>query len=91
MSYNIPSYGEKDMLNDALIAERSITSDYNSFTNECTNSKIRNVMLDLLNEEHDIQAEVFEEMHARGYYPTPFAEQQMINQTKKKFAQQAQL
>lgn len=85
MHLNIQSYGEKEMLNDALITEKSITADYNASANECSSSKMRDVLLDLLNEEHDIQADLFDEMHARGYYPTPTAEEQMIQQAKQKF------
>lgn len=90
MPHNTPSYGEKEMLNDALISEKAITSEYNSFSNECANCNVRDVMLQILNEEHQIQADVFNEMHTRGYYPTPAAEQQMIDQAKQKFAHQAQ-
>ena len=31
-------------------------------------------MLDLLAKEHDIQVDVFNQMHTMGYYPTPAAE-----------------
>ena len=39
----------------------------------------------LLREEHDIQFDIFEEMHSRGWYMTPAAEQQKINTAKTKF------
>ena len=41
--------------------------------------------MSLLHEEHDIQADVFEEMHSRGWYMTPAAQQQKIDTAKTKF------
>lgn len=34
---------------------------------------------------HTIQVDVFNAMHARGFYPTPPAEQQKFDQAKQKF------
>jgi len=89
MQINTQCYGEKEMLNDALISEKSITAEYNAYSNECANPKVRDVMIQLLNEEHEIQFDVFNEMHTRGFYPTPSAEEQMISQAKQKFSAQA--
>lgn len=46
---------------------------------------VRDSFLSLLDEEHLIQADVFDEMHKRGWYPTPAAEQQKIQQARQKF------
>jgi ribosomal protein S21 len=43
--------------------------------------------MNLLNKEHDIQVDVFNEMHSRGYYPTPSAEDKKIQEAKQKFQQ----
>ena len=43
-------------------------------------------MLDILEEEHDIQQDVFNMMHSKGYYPTPAAEQQKVDQLKQQYA-----
>lgn len=89
MHLNTQSYGDKEMLNDALVTEKALTADYNSYSNECANSNVRNTLLQILNEEHEIQADVFNEMHTRGFYPTMSAEEQMISQAKQKFSAQA--
>lgn len=41
--------------------------------------------VDILTEEHQIQADVFNEMSKRGWYPVQQAEQQKIQQAKQKF------
>ncbi|CAB1253245.1 Spore coat protein [Ruminococcaceae bacterium BL-6] len=76
---------EKEMMEDVLSSQKAITGTYNNFVNECASPEIRNEFLNILNEEHTIQAQVFDEMHKRGWYPTPPAEQQMIDQAKQKY------
>lgn len=80
-------FSEKEILADALESEKQATGYYNTFSNECVHSSVRNAILKCLEEEHDIQQSVFEEMHARGYYPTPAAEATKVDQVKQKYAQ----
>ncbi len=76
---------DKERMNDVLASEKAMTSSYNTFTNECTTAKVRDGFLNILNEEHQLQSAVFDEMQKRGWYPTPPAEQQMIDAAKQKY------
>lgn len=78
---------EKEILADALTAEKTATDHYNTFANECVHDNVRCAILKCLDEEHEIQKSVFDEMHARGYYPTPAAEANKVDQVKQKFSQ----
>lgn len=80
-------FSEKEILADALAAEKAATDHYNTFANECVHDRVRGAILKCLDEEHDIQKNVFDEMHARGYYPTPSAESTKVEQVKQKFQQ----
>jgi len=40
----------------------------------------------ILNQEHDIQKSVFDNMHASGFYPTPAAEEKKVQEAKQKFS-----
>lgn len=79
------SMQEKEVFNDVLSSQKFITETYNTFTNECVTPNIRNEFMRILNEEHQIQAEVFDEMQKRGWYQTPAADQQKIQQAKTKY------
>lgn len=79
-------YSEKEILADALITEKTSTTNYNTFSNECVHENVRNVMLNLLNQEHEIQDDVFKMMHEKGFYPTPAADDKKIQETKSKYA-----
>lgn len=80
-------YTEKEVLADALTAEKAATNNYNNFSNECVHDSVRNAILDCLEKEHDIQQEVFTMMHDRGFYPTPSADTQKIEEAKQKYQQ----
>ena len=57
--------GDKEMMGDVLAGQKMITGIYNTFSNECTNDALRTDMLTILREEHNIQADVFNEMKKR--------------------------
>lgn len=79
-------YTDKEVLGDALTAEKTSTSVYNTFSNECVHEDVRNVMLKILAEEHTLQDEVFKIMHKKGLYPTPEADEKKIEEAKQKYA-----
>lgn len=79
---------EKEMMGDILVSQKQITDTYNSFANECSAPTVRDEFLNILNEEHQMQSEIFCEMQKRGWYPTQAADQQQISQVKMKFQNQ---
>lgn len=79
------AYTEKEILSDGLAIAKYSTDNYNMFSNECSHENVRSTMLRILNEEHDIQDEVFHMMAAKGFYPTPAAEEKKIAEAKQKF------
>ena len=80
-------YTEKEVLCDALAAQKSATSQFNMSANECMHQDVRQTMMKILNEEHVIQQEVFDMMHAQGYYPTPAAEEKKVQELKQQYSQ----
>jgi spore coat protein CotF len=78
---------EKEMLSDALTSQKFVTDSYNTFSNECANPEVRNTFMNILNDEHRIQFQVFDEMSKRGWYQVSNAEQTKINQVKQQFSQ----
>lgn len=83
-------YSEKEVLADALTAEKTATEHYNIWANECVHSGVRDTILDCLSKEHNIQQDVFNIMHGKGFYPTPAAQTQKVEEAKQKFSQCAQ-
>lgn len=80
-------YTDKEVLGDALCAVKAATNLYNMSANECAHDDLRCTIMDILEKEHQIQVDVFDTMHAKGFYPTPSAEATKIQEAKGKFAE----
>ena len=90
-------------LNDINIYLNKIKEKYKDATHHCYAYIINNTkrfnddgepngtagmpILDCLEKEHDIQQEVFNMMHDRGFYPTPSADTQKMEEAKQKYQQ----
>ena len=83
------SFDDQEVLTDALASEKFATDGYNNFSNECATPEVRQKFLALLSEEHQIQNDIFQEMSKRGWYPTPAAEKQKIDEAKQKYQNMA--
>ncbi|MBO5160405.1 MAG: spore coat protein [Lachnospiraceae bacterium] len=80
-------YTDKEVLNDGLCAQKASTGKFNMAANECVHSQVRDTMLNILEQEHSIQYDVFNMMHKRGFYETPAAEDKKVSDAKMKYAQ----
>ncbi len=74
-------YDVKEVLGDCLSSQKQITAAYNSFAGECVDPRLRSAILSILDEEHSIQADIFKDLKAHGWYLPEQAEQQKISQT----------
>ena len=78
-------YTEKEILGDALSTQKATTELFNKVSNECVHEDIRETLLDILEEEHEIQQDVFLMMHEQGLYPTPAADEKKVQQLKQQY------
>ena len=78
-------YTEKEILGDALSTQKTTTELFNKVSNECVHEDIRETLLDILEEEHEIQQDVFLMMHEQGLYPTPAADEKKVQQLKQQY------
>ena len=76
---------DQEMMHDCLTSQKEITGIYNTYCNECASTALRDEMLNILHDEHCIQADIFMDMQKRGWYPTPMAEDQKVQDAKQKF------
>ena len=84
------AFCDKDMMTDMLSSQKFITDGYNTYANECATPALKTDFMNILNEEHQIQNEIFTEMQKRGWYPTEPAEQCKINEVKQNYSSGAQ-
>jgi len=80
---------EKDIMQDILSSQKHITGTYNTYANECVTPSLKSDFMNILNEEHQLQSDVFTEMQKRGWYTTEPADQNKMNQAKQKYQTEA--
>ena len=78
-------FDEKQMLGDALNSQKFIAGVYNNDAMECATPAVRSCICGILEDEHRMQQELFEEMNSRGYYPVEKAEEKKIAETKQTY------
>lgn len=79
---------EKELLQDSLISQKLITGSYNTFAGECVNEQLRGAFLNILDDEHCIQADIFGQLQSNGWYQVEPADARKIEKARNKFAQQ---
>ncbi len=79
---------EKEMLQDSLISQKLIAGSYNTFAGECVNAQLRDAFLNILDEEHCIQADIFTQLQSNGWYQVEPADAQKVQKARQKFSQQ---
>lgn len=85
MNQQQPSMGDVEIIDDSISSQKLITSTYNTFANECATPNLRDEFINILKDEHQIQAELFDEMQKRGWYKTQPADAQQVTQAKQKY------
>ena len=77
--------GDKETVNDLLSSQKYLSANLNTFAGECVCEQLRQDMLNILRDEHAIQAELFNEANARGWYPVKQAPPAEISTVRQKF------
>lgn len=80
-----PAMGDVEMINDSIASQKLISNAYDTYANECATPNLRDEFINILKDEHQIQAELFTEMQKRGWYQVKPADDQQVMQAKQKF------
>ncbi len=85
MTQKTQTLHDQEILTDVLTDQKQATGLYNTYAGECMCQNLKSGLLDILRDEHTMQSSVFDQMHQRGWYVPPDAQQQMVKQAKQKF------
>ncbi len=83
---NTNQYSDQEMMGDILSTQKFMTGGYNATANEASEPSVKTAFMSILEDEHQIQHDVFQEMKGRGWYQTETAPQDKVNQIKQKFS-----
>ena len=76
---------DKDLMEKELLVIKGATDLYLHGAIESTTAEVHEAFKCALNESLDIQNKIYNVMSEKGWYKTDYAEQQKIDQTRKKF------
>ncbi len=85
-----PPLTENEILEDMLASQQQIAVLYNSRAADCKNEALKNEMLSILREEHNLHTDVYTELTKRGAHAESRAPQNKIDETKREFGQSEQ-
>ncbi len=81
---------EQEQLTDLIFSEKKMSDNYSIWASECTNMKLRDTFLTLLNRSHRTQSDLFTAAQQKGWYkPIPQAQPDMVQQAYQQFSTQA--
>ena len=83
------AFNEQQRMTDLLSTQKFLTGAYNSYCCEAATNTVKNCLSSILQDEHRIQEDIFNEMSSRGWYPVEKAEEAKIASAKQKFSQSA--
>ena len=75
-----PGLADRDLASDLLAFEKQLATSYVRAELEAANQPLRQALHRLHSETEDLHARLFHAMHQRGWYVTPTAGQQAIEQ-----------
>jgi spore coat protein CotF len=80
-----PEMNDRDFINDVLATEKYMAAGYNSAVNEASNETLYQMQLQLLNEVHQAQRDLFNLMHQKGWYKLDAADTNQVAQKAQQF------
>ena len=80
---------DKNLMENILLLEKGVCDLYMHGTIEASTDNVHQAFSSALNEAHCMQDTIYDEMAAKGWYPTEQADQSKINSLKQKFSMQA--
>ena len=80
---------DQDRMTDLILAEKKMSSNYDTFASECVNVQLRDEYLKIFQQGHQTQTELFKTAQAKGWYQVEQAPASKVSTAYTKFSNQA--
>ncbi|MEM5779614.1 MAG: spore coat protein [Lawsonibacter sp.] len=80
---------DQERITDFLCSEKKMSSNYDTYASECVNVSLRDDFLNIFNQSHMTQTDLFKLAQNKGWYQVEQAPENKINQAYTKFSNQA--
>ena len=79
---------DQERMTDFILAEKKMSSNYDTFASECVNVQLRDEFLKIFNQGHQTQTDLFKMAQSKGWYQVEQAPASKISQAYTKFTNQ---
>ncbi len=77
---------EQEFLTDLLMGEKKMSSNYDTYASECVNVQLRDQFLQILNQGHKTQTDLFSQAKSKGWYQVEQAPASKVDTAYQKFS-----
>lgn len=77
---------DQERLTDFLSSEKKMSANYDTFASECVNVQLRDEFLDLFQQSHMTQTNLFQTAQDKGWYNPASAPMEQITQAYNKYS-----
>ena len=79
---------DQERITDLILSEKKMSSNYDTFASECVNVQLRDEYLNILNQGHKTQTELFKTAQQKGWYQVEQAPESKVSTAYQKFSNQ---
>ena len=79
---------DQERMTDFILAEKKMSSNYDTFASECVNVQLRDEFLKIFNQGHQTQTDLFKMAQSKGWYQVEQAPESKISTAYTKFSTQ---
>ena len=77
---------EQEFLTDLLMGEKKMSGNYDTYASECVNMQLRDQFLQILNQGHKTQSELFDQAKSKGWYQVEQAPASKVDAAYQKYS-----
>ena len=79
---------DQERMTDFILAEKKMSSNYDTFASECVNVQLRDEFLKIFNQGHQTQTDLFKMAQSKGWYQVEQAPESKVSTAYSKFSNQ---
>ena len=79
---------DQERMTDFICSEKKMSANYDTYASECVNLALRDYFLNILNQSHQTQSDLFRMAQSKGWYQVEQAQASKVSQAYTKFSNQ---
>lgn len=79
---------DQERMTDFICSEKKLSANYDTYASECVCLPLRDDFLNILNQSHQIQTDLFKIAQSKGWYQVEQAPQNKVSQAYTRFSNQ---